>query len=140
MLSSDPALASNDASPIRPVFQLSSMNRVIEDWSVVALSTKFDFANGETTSSGSRGPYPQRPWYPPAGWLVPQVLGPDRASAEVWESLTMGDIWWSYQPSESSYAITTAVLLQSDDFSSRLIVSTRNCCSSSGLEYPAWPS
>ncbi len=57
-----PSCASNDASPMRPVNQLSSMNFVIEACSVAVWSTKFVFAYGEMTSSGSRGPGPQRSW------------------------------------------------------------------------------
>src|ERR1700675_50189 len=56
------------------------------------------------------------------------------------EGLTIGLIWWSYQPSESSYEMMMAVLRQNFDFWIALIVVTRNCCSSSGSEYPAWPS
>jgi hypothetical protein len=41
---------------------------------------------------------------------------------------------WSYQPSESSYAITTAVLDQSGERISELISRTTNCCSSAGFE------
>ena len=41
--------------------QLPSMNLVIEAWLVSVWSTKLDFAQGEMTSSGSRGPRPQRP-------------------------------------------------------------------------------
>jgi hypothetical protein len=48
--------ASNDWLPILPRLQLSSTKRRIEDWSVIELSTKFTFANGEITSSGWRGP------------------------------------------------------------------------------------
>ena len=51
-----PAFWSKDELPIRPVFQLSSMKRRIEDWSVVVWSTKLVFAYGETTTRGSRGP------------------------------------------------------------------------------------
>jgi hypothetical protein len=39
MLMSEPARASNDEPPIRPKFQLSSMNRRIEVWSVREWST-----------------------------------------------------------------------------------------------------
>src|ERR1035437_3301451 len=73
--------------------------------------------------------------------LVPQVLvsvGASCAGSLDW--LTIGLIWWSYQPSLSSWAITTAVFFQSEVFWSRLIVSTRKRCSSRGLEYPACPS
>jgi hypothetical protein len=56
-----PGRASNEKSPIWPRFQLSSMNRRIEVCSVIVWSTKFWRAYGETTSSGRRGPYPQRP-------------------------------------------------------------------------------
>jgi hypothetical protein len=37
-------------------------DRRMEVWSVTAWSTVFDRAYGESTSSGSRGPYPQRSW------------------------------------------------------------------------------
>lgn len=40
----DPARASADASPTRPVRQLSSMNFVTEAWSVWVWSTKFVLA------------------------------------------------------------------------------------------------
>ena len=36
--------------------QLSSMNLMTEAWLVIVWSTKFVFAQGEMTSSGSRGP------------------------------------------------------------------------------------
>ncbi len=41
---------------------------------------------------------------------------------------------WSYQPSESSYVTTIAVLDQDFDDSIALISRVRNFCSSSGLE------
>ena len=46
---------------------------------------------------------------------VPQAPGPVSASGGPVDGLTIGAIWWSYQPSESSYVMTTAVLLQSVD-------------------------
>ena len=67
-----------------------------------ALSTELRRAHGETTSSGSRGPYPHRSWKAPAA-AVPQWPGPVRASfAGSFDWLTIGGITWSYQPSESS--------------------------------------
>src|SRR5664280_7292 len=51
-----PAFSSKEKLPVRPVFQLSSMKRRIEDWSVVVWSTKLAFAYGEMTTSGRRGP------------------------------------------------------------------------------------
>src|ERR1700676_3600376 len=71
---------------------------------------------------------------------VPQAPGPVRASAVPVDVLTIGPIWWSYHPSESSYMITTAVLFQFRCCSRKLIVLTINVCSSRGSEYPAWPS
>ena len=50
-----PAVASNDPA-MRGRPQLSSMNRMIDDWSVSVWSTKLALANGEITSSGRRGP------------------------------------------------------------------------------------
>jgi hypothetical protein len=41
---------------IRGSDQLSSTNRVIEDWSVRGWSTALVFAQGEMASSGCRGP------------------------------------------------------------------------------------
>src|SRR5215469_11950121 len=42
-----PARVSNDPPPIRcPLSQLSSINRITEDWSVTVWSTKFGLANG----------------------------------------------------------------------------------------------
>src|ERR1035437_1860811 len=51
-----PAFASKEKLPMRPVLQLSSMKRRIDDWSVVVWSTKLAFAYGETTTRGRRGP------------------------------------------------------------------------------------
>ncbi len=45
----DPARASNDWSPMRPVDQLSSMNFVVEVCSIAVWSTSFCLANGEMT-------------------------------------------------------------------------------------------
>src|SRR5712671_4021209 len=53
---SEPALVSKEKLPILPVSQLSSMNRSTELWSVTVWSTKLDFAKGEITRSGWRGP------------------------------------------------------------------------------------
>src|ERR1700723_2945130 len=108
MLSNEPEPASNDPVPIRwPLRNVSSMKWMIEDWSVGVLSMKFLFAHGEITSSGRRGPCPQRPC---TG--TPLDMGPARvappltplqmaASAVELEPLTMS-VRWSYQPSESS--------------------------------------
>src|SRR5450432_3291197 len=66
---SEPAMLENE-----PVmggsFQLSWTNFGIELMSVSEWSTEFCFAHGEMTSSGSRGPYPQRPFWPANGGLV----------------------------------------------------------------------
>lgn len=73
--------------------------------------------------------------------MVPYVLvSVSPSCAESFDWLTIGLIWWSYQPSLSSWEITTAVSFQSGVCCSRLIVSTMKRCSSSGLEYPACPS
>ena len=50
-LPSVPAFASNDASPIRPVCQLSSTKRRIELWSVVEPSTKLRLAVAQPWSA-----------------------------------------------------------------------------------------
>ncbi len=42
---------------------------------------------------------------------VPQAPAPVRASDGPVDWFTIGLIWWSYHPSESSYMTTTAVLL-----------------------------
>lgn len=56
------AMASKEPCPMRcPASQLSSMNWMMELWSVTVWSTKFCFAHGEMTRRGSLGPYPQRP-------------------------------------------------------------------------------
>src|SRR5690242_55304 len=134
-----PAIASYDAPPIRPSPQLSSIKRNAEVWSVSELSTKFDFANGEITRNGSLTPYPQRAGIPSV-FLLPQCPAELSASREVVDCFTIGDIWWSYQPSESSHRIITTVLAHSGRCCSAFKVFTRNCCSSSGDEYPACPS
>lgn len=61
--------------------QLSSTNRMIEDWSVSVWSTALRLAQGEITRNGCRGPYPQRPCWPAMGVPVPQAPGPVSASA-----------------------------------------------------------
>src|SRR6202042_2546472 len=101
-LSRLPAAESAEPLPIRPRPQLSSMNRGIDAWSVNVLSTKFCFAHGEMTSSGWRGPTPQRSFC--AGGVAPgpPLPGPFRASDGPWDWRMIGPIWWSYQPSESS--------------------------------------
>jgi hypothetical protein len=48
---------------------------------VVVLSTKFDLAKGETTSNGSRIPYPHPAGRPPE-FLLPQCPAAFKASAE----------------------------------------------------------
>ena len=88
------------------------------------------------TSSGWRGPYRHRSACPPSGALIvePHEAVPFSASRVVCEELRIGGMAWSYQPSESSYAMTTAVDFQSLDFCSALMVLTRKCCSSIGSE------
>src|SRR5215467_12760660 len=97
------------------------MKRITEVWSVTLWSTKFSRANGETTRNGCLMPYPQRP--NACGFAVafspgnesdalPQAPGPVSASAVPVEVFTIGPIWWSYHPSESSYMMITAVLFQ----------------------------
>ena len=56
MLRSEPAPASKDWFPIRPVCQLFSMNAKMDAWSVTVWSTKFGFAHSEITRRGCRGP------------------------------------------------------------------------------------
>src|SRR6202051_1603337 len=123
------AIPSKEPWPIRwPSNQLSSTKRMIELWSVTEWSTKFCFAHGERTSKGCLGPYPQRPsaWrfegLTPGNDVVaaPQAPGPVSASAVPVEVFTIGPIWWSYHPSESSYRMTTAVLLQAGCASRKL--------------------
>ena len=95
------------------------MKLIIELWSLMLPSTKFVFAHGEITSSGSLGPKPQRPCSPASGpggllyaaWQSPDVgfAAPIVPSA-VLVRLSAGDCdWfvtplksWSYLPSESS--------------------------------------
>ncbi len=60
--------------------QLPSMNLVIEAWLVSVWSTKLDFAQGEMTSSGSRGPRPQRPCSPASAVPAPHAPAPVRVS------------------------------------------------------------
>ena len=52
----------------------------------------------------------------------------------------IGGMAWSYQPSESSQAMITAVLSHSGSVCRKLITLTMNTCSSSGDELPGWPS
>jgi hypothetical protein len=85
-----------------PRRQLPSMKRMIEAWFVRVLSTKLARAHGEMTSSGSRGPKPHRPSWPPSDGPLPQAPVPVSASAALWEGLVMPLKAWSYQPSESS--------------------------------------
>ena len=66
------------------------------------LSTKFCFAHGEITSSGVRGPTPQRSFCAGGVVVEPHLPGPLSASAASWDWRMIGPIWWSYQPSESS--------------------------------------
>src|SRR5262245_55474223 len=82
MLSSVPAIASDEPA-MGGSDQLSSRNRRIEDWSVRVWSTALVLAHGEMTSNGSRGPYPQRPFWPPSGVCAvvsPHSPVPDRKS------------------------------------------------------------
>ena len=103
-------------------------------------SMKFVFAYGEITNIGTRGPYPQRSRAEPAGAWPHSPWGPSSLSF-LWslDWLTIEGITWSYHPSESSYAIMTAVLFHSGSLCKRLIVLTRKFCSSSGSEYPGCP-
>src|ERR1700753_3835786 len=96
---------------------------------------KFDFAHGEITSRGWRGPRPQRAASAP-GFGVPQLPGPNRKSRSVADGVRTGGTLWSYQPSESSQTMTIAVSFQKRDFWTALIVSTRKPCSVSGSELP----
>src|SRR6266700_186143 len=139
MLSNVPARSSAAPPPILPVPQLSSMKRRMDDWSVSVPSTKFDLAKEEITSSGRRGPKPHLPCTAP-GALVPQLPGLFRLSAAVLDGVTIGDMTWSYHPSESSYEIMTAISSHSRLCCNRLMMPTMNCCSARGSEYPAWPS
>src|SRR6478609_2532671 len=79
-LSSVPADESADSLPMWPRFQLCSMNWVIDACSVNVLSTKFWRAHGEITSSGVRGPTPQRSFWVGAFVSEPHLPGPLRAS------------------------------------------------------------
>lgn len=87
---------------MRPKDQLSSMKRMIDDWSVNVLSAKLALAQGEMTNIGKRGPYPQRPCKPASGVPLPHTPGPLSASDAVAEGLMMTGMTWSYHPSESS--------------------------------------
>ena len=69
-----------------------------------------------------------------------QVLPFRTSLAGSFDGLTIGPITLSYQPSESSQLMMTAVLLQVGRLSSWLIVLTRKACSSSGSELPGCPS
>src|SRR5579864_9480288 len=93
------------------------------------------------TRNGSLGPYPHLSWMAPGAAVPQSPVGPRRASvAGSLDCMVMGPITWSYHPSESSYAMMTAVLLHEGSCSNELMVFTRKVCSSSGSEYPAWPS
>jgi hypothetical protein len=105
---------------IVPSPQLPSMNRVIDELSEMAWSTKPCLAHGEIAIMGMRGPRPHRPCSPASGVLpVPSVPHiPDvgfvaemvprvvlvRLSAGDADGLTGSPAaWtWSCQPSESS--------------------------------------
>src|SRR5215471_1823197 len=52
------------------------------------------------------------------------------------DAFTIGPVTWSYQPSESSYWIKTAVCAHSSDRCSALITFTTKTCSRSGSELP----
>src|SRR6267143_7074470 len=101
-------------------------------------SMKFCFDQGETTSRGSRGPKPQPPfWVPPLTSFAfgePQLPGPVNSSSDTLDWITIGPIWWSYQPSESSQEIMTAVSFQSFDCMRALMTLTTKICSSIGSE------
>src|ERR1700722_2863007 len=103
-----PAFASNDPLPMRlPCSQLSSMNLGIEDWSLILWLTKLSRVQGEMTTIGRRGPKPQRSLRGPTLIATDEHSGlsiglPLESRVASWEPLTIGDFWWSYQPSESS--------------------------------------
>src|SRR6267154_2603143 len=101
-------------------------------------SMKFEFAHGETTSRGKRGPKPQRPfWVPPLTSFAfgePQLPGHSNWSSDTFDWVTMVPIWWSYQPSESSQALITAVSFHSFDRIRALMTFTTKICSSIGSE------
>src|ERR1700758_4593741 len=99
---------------------------------------KFDFAQGEITSRGWRGPRPQRAASAPLAG-VPQLPVPNRKSRLVADGVKSGGMTWSYQPSESSQTMTIAVSFQKRDCWIALIVCTRKACSVSGSELEGWP-
>src|SRR3954449_2671508 len=127
MAFNEPAPVSNDPWPSVPSPQLSSMNRRMEVWSTRLWSTKLSWAYGDTTSSGSRSPYPHRisntvgsstgrdcpggamhmrvVWSLLVAGRTPYIV----SRRGLWEWWTFGGNWWSYHPSESSHASTTAV-------------------------------
>lgn len=120
--------------------QLYSMNFTTELWSARLLDTKFRRAKGDMTSSGMRGPSPHMPCSAAPVELVgtslagPHAPGPVRESRLVSEAVTTGASTWSYQPSESSHVIITAVECQEGSDSKWLMVSTSQVCSSRGSE------
>ena len=71
---------------------------------------------------------------------LPHIPTPVSASAVLVDWFTTGGMTWSYQPSESSQAMITAVLSHSGSVCRKLITFTMNTCSSSGDELPGWPS
>src|SRR5271170_3122138 len=97
--------------------------------------------------NGWRGPYPQRPCacvvvvLTPARAVVvalaevPHMYAPEVFWSEaVADWFTSGLVTWSYQPSESSYAMITAVLCHSWLFCRALTTVTIQFCSSMGSE------
>ncbi len=62
------------------------------------------------------------------------------ATLPVADALTIGPVTWSYQPSESSYWMKTAVCDHSCDRCSALTTCTINTYSSSGSELLGWAS
>src|SRR5271165_6686861 len=98
------------------------------------------------TRKGNLGPSPHLPSSDPPVEFVgtsaadAQAFGSVRESRLVSEPVMVGASTWSYQPSESSQVMTTAVEDQLGRDSRWLMVPTSHVCSSSGSEYPAWPS
>ncbi len=68
------------------------------------------------------------------GSARPASIRPSQRVGRSVEVFTIGPIWWSYHPSESSYMITTAVLRQLGSACRKFSVFTRNVCSSRGSE------
>src|SRR5262249_49116853 len=82
--------------------QLYSMKFGIDARSLRFESTAFRLAHGEMSSSGWRGPKPQRPCWPASGVPEPHWPAPVSESATVCDGFVTPLYTWSYQPSESS--------------------------------------